>query len=152
LSGVFRAPVRLHAFVGRWRPLPAAAQTVLSAEAPAEARRLGGAAVLGRRVWDQQAGCGLSLTFTDLARFQDFLPTGRHFHEIAALCRFRLGGAVEILLELVLAAPAIPRLRLSARNGSRLGWTSWLTSRPPAAPGRIRLIAGDTGEEHPCPI
>ena len=152
LSGVFHTPVRLHPFVGRWRPLPAAAHTRLSPAAPEEPRRLGVGAVLGHRVWDQQAGCGLTLSFTELARFRDFLPDGRHFREIAALCRFRLGEAVEVLLELVLAAPAIPGLRLSSRDGSRLGWTSWLSSRPPAAPGRIRLIADHTGDEHPCPI
>ena len=146
LGGVFRAPVRVRGFVGRWRTLPAEAQATLSAEAGPQTHRLGDGPVLGRAMWDQQAACTVSFTFADLERFKEFLPDGRHFREMVELCRFRLGTTVDVLLELILGPAAVPRLRLSATNGNRLGWTSWLTSRPASHPGRIRLDTGLTGD------
>lgn len=141
LSGVFQTPVRVEGFVGRWRPLPESARTLLADDTPALSRRLGGGAVLGRRVWDQQAACRLTFRFTGLAGFQDFLPDGRHFRDLVALCRFRLGIAADLLIDLVLEAGAVPPLRLSAGGGSRLGWTSWLVNRPSTRPGRISVTA-----------
>lgn len=146
LGGVFRAPVRVRGFVGRWRSLPDQAQATLSAQAPPESRRLGNGPVLGRAMWDQQAACTVSFTFADLDRFQEFLPDGRHFRAVVELCRFRLGTTVDVLLELILGPAAVPRLRLSANSGNRLGWTTWLASRPATHPGCIRLDAGLTGD------
>jgi len=147
LAGVFRAKVVVQGFAGRWLPLPPSGQTVLSRDTAPELRQLGRGAVLGQRVWDQHAGFVVRFELDRLDGFEEMLPGGRHFASVVSLCRFRVGTVTDVFFELVLAADAVPPCRIGVRDGRRLGWTSWLSSRPDGAgrTGRVRLLASPAG-------
>lgn len=141
LSAVFGVAARVKGFAGRWLPLGEEAQTRLGAGRAARNNRLGSGAVLGRRVWDQQSCYEIELQLDSLERYRDFLPDGRHHETLRALARFHSGDGLDARITLVLAAATVPPTRLSARNGSLLGWTSWLRSpsTPGTVPGRLSL-------------
>ncbi|WP_207482426.1 type VI secretion system baseplate subunit TssG [Arenibaculum pallidiluteum] len=142
LAGAFGTPVRIRSFEGRWLALEEGSLGILGRNAPEEPRRLGGGAVLGSRVWDQHAAYVVEFRFNDVARFVEFLPTGRHHKAVASYCRFHGGDTCDPVLELVLDAPAVPGLKLSAKDGARLGWTSWVLGTGGAKrEGRVRLTA-----------
>ena len=139
LGNVFRVQVRVQSFVGRWLPLGEDSQTRLGAQN----NSLGRTVVLGRRVWDQQSCFAIELTLDSLERYREFLPNGRHHQTLCALARFHAGDGMDFRIVLVLAAPKVPPTRLSTkpREGSLLGWTSWLRSpgRPSLSDGRLTI-------------
>jgi type VI secretion system protein ImpH len=150
LAGIFRANVEVLSFRGRWQELEPGSLTRLgrSGDTGTGANRLGEGALLGRRIWDQHAAYVVSIRTDDLARYQEFLPSGRHFRPLVSLCRFYAGEVMDVVVELRLARKAIPPLKLSATEGSRLGWTSWLsavggraTRGGESVNGRVRLVA-----------
>jgi len=141
LSGVLQTPCTVRSFVGRWLPLSADSVTQLSRTAPAEARTLGSGAMIGSRVWDQHAGFAVDLRFERLTAFETLLPAGAYHQPILSLCRFHGGPLNDVVLDMTLAARAIPPLKLSSKGGARLGWTTWLLGKDGAAKsdGRVRL-------------
>ncbi|HYG86103.1 MAG TPA: type VI secretion system baseplate subunit TssG [Azospirillum sp.] len=143
LGAVFRVHVRVRSFVGRWLPLGEESRTRIGAGHDARNNRLGQTVVLGRRVWDQQSCYAIGLSLDSLDRYCDFLPNGRHHQTLCALARFHTGDGMDFRIVLVLGAPKVPPTRLSTRRreGSLLGWTSWLRSpnTPSRTDGRLTL-------------
>lgn len=129
LSGVFRVKADIRSFEGRWLTLRSEAVTRLDRTAPEESRRLGEGAILGSRVWDQHAGFVVHIRLESLAALVDLLPSGRHHRAFLSICRFHSGPLFDIVVELKLAAKAVPPLRLSSHEGARLGWVSWLLGK-----------------------
>lgn len=139
LGAVFGVRVTVRSFVGRWLPLGEDSQTRLGAQN----NSLGRTVVLGRRVWDQQSCFAIELTLDSLERYREFLPTGRHHRTLCALARFHAGDGMDFQIVLTLEAPKVPPTRLSTKpkEGSLLGWTSWLRApgRPSQSDGRLTL-------------
>lgn len=143
LGSHFGVPVTALPLQGRWLPLDTTQTTRLGRRNSV----LGDSATLGTRVWDQQAAVVLRLgPLDDLATFADFLPDGRAAPALRDLCRFYVGPGTETGVRLHLKAKAVPGTRL-ARGGAaakapdapRLGWTTWLTTRPRTAEGVVEL-------------
>ena len=136
LAAVFRVRVQVRSFVGRWLPLGEESQTRIGGGPDARNNRLGQTVVLGRRVWDQQSCYAIELSLDSLERYREFLPNGRHHQTLCALARFHTGDGMDFRIVLTLDAPKVPPTRLSTRprDGSLLGWTSWL--RTPGTPSR----------------
>ena len=88
---------------------------------------LGDGAVVGTRVWDQQGSFVIELGPLKQTEFLDFLPIGIAYKSLCELTRFYAGTEFEFAFRLALAAAEIPETRLGQ---SRLGWTSWLKTRP----------------------
>jgi type VI secretion system protein ImpH len=129
LAAHFGVRVRGEALVGRWVALGADQQTRLGASG--RNNRLGAGSVLGSRFWDQSAAIRLDLGPLDLATFRRFLPGGDAHRPLRALLGFLAGHKTDCEVHLLLAAAEVPLLRLSSTAGGRLGWTSWLATRPP---------------------
>ena len=129
LEGHFGLRVRMVPLQGRWLSLAEDQVTRLGRSGV-----LGRGAVLGRRVWDQQAGLRVEIGPMDLPRFLSLLPDGAGHDELVGLVGFALGGAFDVDLRLVLRPADVPAARLG-REGARLGWTSFLGHRPRLAPG-----------------
>lgn len=127
LSTYFQVPVRGEALCGRWYPLAAEQTTRLGRTG--QNRSLGQETVLGTRVWLQDAALILWLGPLTLPQLLDVLPTGRGFQPLCALTRFYVGPELVYTVHLTLPATEIPAARLSASQGARLGWTSWLQTR-----------------------
>ena len=138
LADHFGVPVRIRQFVGCWRVLADDQITVLGRFG--RNQRLGGTAVLGRRVWDQHGRIEIELGPLTLRQLRDFLPIGRAHDRLRALVEFFTRRELDVDVRLCVAAREVPTLRLSGTDGPRLGWTSWLRATPATADDRqVRL-------------
>ncbi|MET0403124.1 MAG: type VI secretion system baseplate subunit TssG [Cystobacter sp.] len=128
LSDWLGQPVHPRLPRGGWMALDAEQWTRLGAGG--QNQRLGQDAVLGRRAWNPQAGLSLDVGPLSWSRYQGLLPGGRTLRGLCSLTRFALGTNVEVALVLRPRLADIPEQPLGARGGARLGWTSFLRSRP----------------------
>lgn len=125
LSDYFQVKVKGDQFRGRWYNLEQSQLTNIGANG--QNQRLGSdAVVVGRRVWNQEATFELLLGPLNFDEFLNFLPIGWGFGPLCDLTRFYVGDEYDFSFRLVLKAVDIPASRLSAEDGPRLGWTSWL--------------------------
>lgn len=135
----WRVPTAIEQFVGRWLTLAPADQTRLGAGRFNQ--RLGIDAIAGSRVWSVESAFCIRLGPMSLSEFRRWLPGGRQLGELSDVVRFHVGPALEGTLRPILAAAEVPPSRLGGNPltsdgtpaGSRLGWTTWLVSRPPIA-------------------
>jgi type VI secretion system protein ImpH len=91
---------------------------------------LGQGATLGRKVWDQAARFEVRLGPMPLSTFLAFLPNGRTYKPLVDGTRFYVREELGFTIRLVLEKNDVPPLRLSKSGTARLGWTSWLKTRP----------------------
>ena len=103
-------------------------------------QHLGHGTVLGTRVWDQQGHFLLTLGPLTWQQFLDMLPIGRHFDALCELTRLYVGETLQYTFQLRLRAADVPVARLGRADGARLGWTSWLCTRPCTEDRQIRLV------------
>jgi type VI secretion system protein ImpH len=100
---------------------------------------LGAGAVLGARVWDHQCKFRIHLGPLTLAQYEAFLPAaparlggvaggGRLLRKLVDWVRFYLCFELDWDVRLRLRRSDVPRLTLGRRG--RLGWTTWLGTRP----------------------
>lgn len=89
---------------------------------------LGTSTILGSRVWDQAARFEARLGPLTYEQFLSFLPEGHAHRPFAAVVRFSVREELGFGLRLTLKAGEVPDLRLG--QGARLGWTSWLKTKP----------------------
>jgi type VI secretion system protein ImpH len=155
LADYFGVGVRCSQFVGRWLVLDEEQRTTLGASAWTGRHNalsgLGTGAMLGSRVWDQSAGFELTLGPLALGQFLDFLPIGRGFRSLVQLVRFTVGDGLDFNVRLALDAEHLPPCRLGC--GPRLGWSSWLTTRPRAVhDSQVRLSSRSRVREPRQPL
>ncbi|ACC75046.1 type VI secretion system baseplate subunit TssG [Paraburkholderia phymatum] len=111
-------------FVGGWREIDAA-DSLRLAGARSRAPRLGGAAVLGRRTWDEASGICIEFPGLTKEQFEALLPGGRDHAMAAWLIRSYLQQDFDVQFVLHLAPQPVACAAGGAR-AARLGWTSWL--------------------------
>ena len=119
-------PVALRQFVGQWLRLPRAGRSRLGAHDGSASLGIG--LVLGERVWDCQHKFRIIIGPVGLADYRRLLPIGAGFARLVAWVRNVIGDALDWDLQLVLRRDAMPELALG--RDARLGWTTWLRSRP----------------------
>lgn len=130
-------------FCGSWRTLEADAHSRLHARTSSHGIRLGQAAVLGRRVWDQGAGLHLEFSDLSLSRLHSLLPGGDDHALAQWLVRRYVPQDLNVRMALHLAPVEVRQSALGGANPMRLGWTSWLAGRSfrrPLAPVALKLI------------
>lgn len=137
LADSFGVKVNGQQFCGRWYALETDQVTRLGISG--QCQRLGDEAVLGRCIWDQQGQCVLVLGPLTWPQFLDFLPTGAHFEALCELTRLYGGDTLDYEYRLILQATDVPASRLGGSPGPRLGWTSWLRTRPAPENVQVRL-------------
>lgn len=138
LADYFAAPADVAPFTGGWVDIEPDQQTRIGRLGQNNA--LGQEAVLGTRAWDAQSSFRAELGPMPLAVFLDLLPCGSGFAPLCGLARFYGGAALDFTVRLRLAAAEVPGLRLAAVGGPRLGWTSWLATRPAERDAAVTLI------------
>lgn len=124
LEDCFGVRVEIAERKGSWHSLEAGDTTRLGTLNHA----LGVNTVLGSRVWDQAARFEVRLGPLTFDQFLSFLPDGHAHRPLAAVVRFFVREELGFGLRLTLKAGEVPELRLG--RGARLGWTSWLKTKP----------------------
>jgi type VI secretion system protein ImpH len=125
--------VGVEQFVGQWLELDPEGLTSLRPFGGNN--RLGVDAIVGSRVWHTQSRFRVRLGPMAYPRFCAFLPIGVASREVLALTRFFVGLALDFEFRLVLRADAVPPCELGSTGplATRLGWSTWLVSRPAQA-------------------
>lgn len=126
LADFFKLPVFIETFVGHWLPLSKESCCRLG-ETPTTGL-LGVTAVIGERVWDCQYRFRIVMGPMGLDEFQRFLPGSDSLRRLVAWVRNYNGDELLWDVNLILRKEDVPPLVLG--EGSRLGWTTWLTSQP----------------------
>lgn len=126
LSLYFRTPVQVAQFVGRWFKLPSEHQTRLGLGNA----QLGSTALSGERVWQRDLRVRLTFGPLSLERYRRFLPGGSAALALRQLLVQMTGMSLEYEVRLQLRAPDVQAVRLGGAEGPRLGWETFLVSRP----------------------
>ena len=125
LSSFFTMPVQVQCFVGTWLTLGEPDLTRLAEGG--DPARLGGGALLGRRVWSRQHKFRLVFGPLSLEEYERLLPGGSSFHKLVPLVRNWAGDVLAWDVQFVLRRREVPDTRLG--QSGRLGWTTWLKPR-----------------------
>ena len=122
--------VRVDQFIGQWLVLDPEGRTSLRLQGGNN--QLGVDAIIGSRVWHTQSRFRVRLGPMTWPRFCAFLPHGRASREVLALTRFFVGLALDFEFRLVVRAVEIAPSQLGSTGplATRLGWSTWLVTRP----------------------
>jgi type VI secretion system protein ImpH len=127
VSDYFDVPCEVEQFIGAWYPLDAHAQTALGEGLSG----LGGGAVAGDEVWDQQGRVRLRIGPLVRRRYDEFLPGGASHDALRALTRFFGNDQFDFEIQLVLVRDDAPPCRLDEDDAPLpLGWCTWLHTAP----------------------
>ena len=126
LTGFLSLPVAIEEFIGQWLELPVESACRLGG--PVESSTLGAAVALGTRTWDCQTKFRVVIGPLKMADYESLLPGGETLPRLVALVHGYAGDEMTWDVHLVLKQEDVPSLELDGRG--RLGWTTWLTSRP----------------------
>lgn len=131
LADYFDVPVKIEQFVGVWRQLDEADCSFLES-GPVENYQLGSGAVVGEEVWDQQSRARIQIGPLPVDRYLDFLPDGSAYEPLRTLTRAFCGGDIEFEAQLILERKEVPACDLGSSGpaGPRLGWLTWMKSKP----------------------
>jgi type VI secretion system protein ImpH len=133
LSDWLGQTVEVEQFAGAWLKLGPEEQSTLPASGrPGRYHQLGVDAAAGARAWDIQSRIVLRVGPLSLAAFKAALPGGALLTRLVALTRAYVGDQTSFIVNPVLAADAVPPVRMSKADAPRLGWNLWL----PASAGR----------------
>lgn len=143
LSDAFQVPVQVRQFIGAWLSIQEEDWSRLGS--PGTNNRLGQTAVVGTKVWDQQAGFQVRLGPLNFETFSGLLPSGKAFVTLVRMIKFLAGPEFDFTVNLTLKAPEVPPCRLGATPAyaPRLGWTTWLSSTPRTTDAEEVMFSGD---------
>ena len=138
LEGFFGERIRLAEFRGEWMRLRREDRLQLGRSA--RSGRLASSATLGERVWGAQHRFRVVMGSMPYERFARFLPGSTALQQLCAIVRHVVGWELEWDLQLIVDRAQVPGCRLG--QGARLGWSSWLASRPRARDADDVVLAG----------
>lgn len=144
LCDYFDVPIAVRQFCGQWLKLEPENQSCFTAGGIGGNMRLGHDTVVGERVWDAQGKFRVRVGPLVYRQFHDFLPSGSAYRPLEHLTRLYAGAQYDFDVQLVLVAAEVPPCQLSADNERcvRLGWDSWLASRPTAHDASDAVFVG----------
>ncbi len=122
----FRETVRVEQFIGHWYVVPSDQRSVLGGKN----MRLGGNALLGERVWQRNLRLRIHIGPLRHARYMDFLPNGELAAALEKILSLATGGQFEYEIRPILRAEDVRPARLGSDIGCRLGYDSFMLSRP----------------------
>ena len=136
LTDYFGVPARVVQFQGQWLRLDPENQSQLLGQE--EKSAMGMNAIVGDRVWNIRSKIRICLGPLNYERFASFLPDQstaperKDFFRLMHLVRLYVGPELKVDIQLILKASEIPRCKMlhEGGKGPRLGWNTWMTSRP----------------------
>lgn len=129
LADYFAVPVEVEQFAGAWHRIEDR-DTCRLGEDDGVSQRLGGGALAGNRIWDEQSRVRIRLGPLAMEQYENFLPGGAAHAQLRAIAAFCAGMQFDIETELILRREDVPGCELIAETGAgwRLGWTTWVKS------------------------
>jgi type VI secretion system protein ImpH len=141
--------VEVEQFAGAWLGLPPDQRTRLPVGiGSGQHARLGVDATVGVRAWDPAARIVLRLGPLSGPAFDALLPDQPALARLVSLVRAFLGGETGFAINPVIAAAAVPPLRLDAgaSPAPRLGWNTWLPAAGRRADGNEAVFEAEIVE------
>ncbi len=136
LREYFQLPLHIEQFVGHWMALPAEIQSRIGAGG--DGNRLGASLVLGRKVWDCQHKIRVVIGPLGYDDYRRFMPGGDSLKRLRDWIRIYAGLALDWDVRLILKKEDVPPLALG--GATRVGWSTWLTSKAPLRdPDQMRI-------------
>jgi type VI secretion system protein ImpH len=126
LGDFFRIPVRIIQFSGQWFRLPEDHCAKLGLGAATLGRDL----ICGERIWQRDGRIRIELGPLSRTAFLGFMPGAASARALDRLLGFAIGSTIEVEVCVKLDRRAVPPLQLGVEGAGRLGWDSWVTSRP----------------------
>jgi len=127
LTDYFGEPIAVTQFIGHWYDVPQGQQTTLGGANAG----LGVSALVGARVWQRDLRMRLTIGPLSRAGFEAFLPGGLAARALGKMLSMFTGLTLEYEVHVVLRAPDVDGVTLNDdRAGGRLGWDSFLSTRP----------------------
>lgn len=134
IADYFHVFTEVRQFEGQWLSLEPADQSRLGNRFPLGANdQLGLNVVVGQRVWSVENKFRLRLGPMNYRRFVQFMPDGKALLSLAQFTRMYAGPELDFDVQLVLRSDEVPASRLARHDETpdcRLGWNSWVQSRP----------------------
>ncbi len=133
----FDVPVEIEQFVGAWHRLEEPNLCRFESSTPSE--QLGGGAIVGDEIWNQQSGVRIKMGPLSLAEYLDFLPSGTAHEPLKSLAKFISRGEIDFEVQLILKKDEVPSCELGSEEvaAPRRGWVSGAKTQP------MRVDAGD---------
>jgi len=130
IADYFGMPCEIQEFMGHWIDIPPADHLRMGSD-PAVGR-LGDTAVVGSRIWDCSQLFRIRIGPISLREYKRLLPQNRSFARLVGWARNYVGYEFNWEVQLVLRKDQVPPARLGGPpgEGTMLGWTSWLATRP----------------------
>ncbi len=153
LSDHFQVKVVCHQLRGAMRPIEEEQWTKLGLSG--QNQMLGGQALLGTTIWDQQAGIELEIGPLPWERYLDFLPGKSGLTSLVAMARYYVGPEFDLFVSLVLKADDIPRSRLAfqgkeeSASASPSPVATAAKSPPPVSKPALGSPQSQTASTHP---
>lgn len=140
LGDYFGVPARVEQFTGQWLELDEESLTRLGSLNS----RLGESTVAGSRVWDAQSKFRVWFGPLGLDEFERLLPAGADYTAAVRLGRLLGGAELDFDVRLVIKKDEVPDCALGEGGPTkpRLGWTTWLKTRPFEADDAQVLLRG----------
>lgn len=132
LADYFAVPLRVESFVGAWYRVPPSQRSRLGLGNAV----LGSTALVGTRVWQRDLRMRLWIGPLDRDRFDDLLPGGDAARALARWLTLLTGSTLEYEVCLSLKSDCLQGIVLGdgGSGGCRLGFDSYVCSRPPDTP------------------
>ena len=126
LGGYFREKVVVEQFIGRWYVVPVEQRTTLGGKNAC----LGSNVLVGERVWQRNLRIRIHIGPLSHERYLAFLPRGDVAAALEKILTLATGGQFEYEIRPILRAADVKPLMLGAGQGGRLGYDSFLLTRP----------------------
>ena len=131
LNDYFEVPVEVIQLVGGWFRLDDETECCIG-ERSTPSEKLGGGAVVGDEVWNQQASARIRIGPLELEDYLDFLPNGSAYEPLRALLRFWTNEEIDFEVQLILKRDEVPQCQLGGEGDGapQLGWVTWMKTKP----------------------
>lgn len=128
LSHYFGIPVSIKSHQGEWLDLTPDQWTRLGYPPEGQNNTLGVDALLGTKVWNVEEGLRIIIGPLSFKEFESFLKIGGAYPKVLEMVSFYLPEGFHFTLQLIVKGKEVTPTKLDGK--SRLGWTSWLISKP----------------------
>jgi type VI secretion system protein ImpH len=126
LKEYFEVPAQVESFVGHWMDLPA--DSICELGKSPESGTVGTNAIVGLRIFDAQLKFRIRLGPMKYKDYERLLPNGSSYQRLRKWVFNYCGHHFFWDTQLLLEAGEVPSTQLGLAG--RLGWTSWLKTRP----------------------